>query len=182
MNTLYIVIITILGTLFVCDMSNRLYKRIKHQFGRLTSVELRTDFQDKSITDLEEIAADLGMWHKRLERVEDITDNFDRDMDKFNAEVMRDVNARFEGMTTGERKFKKGLGNVFKLIHELAKNVDLDRGTAREDNEELEESLIKRLKKLEKCIPFDDNVFKHFVDDKFRMIEGKIRILEKSAK
>ncbi len=156
MNTIQIAMIifwTTIGTLLVTYLISRVVTRIKKKIKHYNTLwstlnNLKQDYKDLN-TDLVKLEdEDLN---NRLAGVEKVANNFDRDMNKYNYSITRDNVAFTSKYNEVIAKFKKGLGAAF-----------------------------QRISKLEgKGSPGDD-VFKHFVDDKFRMIEGKLNKLDKN--
>ena len=64
----------------------------------------------------------LDGMNDRLNSVEKIADNFDRDMNRFNCDIMRDINNRFTEKDKVVDKNQKGLANAFKWIAKLEGN------------------------------------------------------------
>ena len=148
MEPTYLVLITIFATIGFIFLTKILYTRIAGFFARISKLEKAArqwivEYNDLNIdrNDFRERFDDLGMWHERLKKVEDITDNFDRDMDSYHHRINRD-NANFTiKYNKVIDKFKKGLGNAFKWLAKLEGFVEANEG-----------SLVKvwtRIKKVE---------------------------------
>ena len=152
-----ILLLAIIGAVMVLSV---LLKWIASPFRRITSTEKRAEAQSglilkqhaklnnvytniKDIENLWQVTEDkilaLEVRHnKRISSIELLAENFDRDMNRFNREVMRDVNKRFDNiaiMLDGRlSKFEKGLGRAFKSIHKLELRLDMQSVSLQEFN------------------------------------------------
>ncbi len=126
-----IIFLTTIFTLIATYLISKVVIRTKHHFGRITSLEKRTDNQDRNITGLEN--AKLPVDNSFIHFVDDKFRMIEGRLKKSNAKIAT---------------FLKSVGTAHLRISKLEKNIDADRGTAREDNDELESGLNQSLKKL----------------------------------
>ena len=120
MNTLVTVISTIIVTLFIYNMSNRLYKRIKHHFKRMSTLETKVfnnvlDFGQnaKAISVLQEKVADLEMYNDRIAR-------FKKGLGAAFQRI-----AKLEGATLPvDNSFKHFVDDKFKAFHYRLNGLD----------------------------------------------------------
>ena len=148
METGILVLITMFITLGVYEGMKWLYKQYIYRRNRIVALEVQGKFNanhfSKIRRDIDVIMnkiRELDKLEYRLGKVEGVADNFDRDMNRFNCDIMRDINNRFTEKDKVVDKNQKGLANAFKWIAKLEGFV--------EANESNFAPIFERIKKLE---------------------------------
>jgi len=148
METGILVLITMLITLGVYEGMKWLYRQYIYRRNRIVALEVQGKFNANHFSqirrDIDVIMnkiRELDKLEYRLGKVEGVADNFDRDMNRFNCDIMRDINNRFTEKDKVVDKNQKGLANAFKWIAKLEGFV--------EANESNFAPIFERIKKLE---------------------------------
>ena len=148
METGILVLITMFVTLGVYEGMKWLYRQYIYRRNRIVALEVQGKFNANHFSqirrDIDVIMnkiRELDKLEYRLGKVEGVADNFDRDMNRFNCDIMRDINNRFTEKDKIVDKNQKGLANAFKWIAKLEGFV--------EANESNFAPIFERIKKLE---------------------------------
>jgi len=148
METGILVLITMFVTLGVYEGMKWLYRQYIYRRNRIVALEVQGKFNANHFSqirrDIDVIMnkiRELDKLEYRLGKVEGVADNFDRDMNRFNCDIMRDINNRFTEKDKVVDKNQKGLANAFKWIAKLEGFV--------EANESNFAPIFERIKKLE---------------------------------